>query len=200
MGVTSLDTDAAEHLISDPVRGKLTYSRESIRRCMELTAKQPFLLQCLCNRIFDMAAQLKIRSITADIVEKAASALIEDNEHFASLWDYAQTDRRRLLLTLCHQHAEGPGPMRLGVIQEYLAEMGIEVDHEDIIADLDFLRELELIELKGEANTGHYELAIPLMGTWIDRQRDIDAVVAGARIESEDASDVCDAKDGGRYA
>jgi type I restriction enzyme M protein len=185
IGVTSLDDPAAERLITGPVQGRLTYSRESIRRCVHLTAGQPFLLQCLCNRVFDMAAQLKTRSITGDIVDRAASALIEDNEHFASLWDYAGSARRRLLMAMCHRQADGPDLMRLGVIQERLSADGIEVADEDVIADLDYLRELELIELVGESSAGHYELAIPLMGIWVDKQRDVDAVVVGARMESE---------------
>ena len=120
-----------------------------------MTAGQPYLLQCLCNRIFDMAAQLKIRSVTLDLVSQAGDALVEDNEHFASLWDYARINRRRFILALCHKEASGPDPLQLGVIQEHLFGYGINVDDETLIADLEFLRELELIELIGKVSGGH---------------------------------------------
>ena len=185
-GVTSLPEEAAHRLITEPVKNRLTYAREAVKRAIYLTAGQPYLLQCLCNRIFDMAAQLKTRSVTLDLVIQAGDALIEDNEHFASLWDYARSNRRRFILALCHKEAFGPDPLQLGVIQEHLFGYGIEVDDEALIADLEFLRELELIELIGNVSGGHYILAIPLMGIWIEKQQDFAAVLSKARLEMEE--------------
>ena len=185
-GVTSLPAEYARRLVTEPVKGRLTYSREAVERAIFLTSGQPYLLQCLCNRVFDMSAQLKTRSVTLDLVDQAGNALVEDNEHFASLWDYAQSDRRRFILALCHKEIDSPDLLRLGVIQERLFSHGIEVSDETLIADLEFLRELELIELVGEASGGHYVLAIPLMGTWIEKQQDFAAVKSKARLETED--------------
>ncbi|MBI5847194.1 MAG: N-6 DNA methylase [Nitrospirae bacterium] len=181
-GVTSLPPDSAGHLVTEPVKGRLTYSKEAVDRAITLTDRQPYLLQCLCNRIFDMAAQLKTRSITLDLVERAGDALVEDNEHFASLWDYAGSDRRRFILALCQREGKSPDSFRLGVIQEQLVNCGIEVEDERIIADLEFLRELELIDLVGES----YVLSISLMGTWIERQQDFAVLMSKARSETED--------------
>lgn len=185
-GVTSLPEGPARRLINEPVKGRITYSGEATERAIHLTAGQPYLLQCLCNRVFDMAAQLKARSITLDLVNRAGNALVEDNEHFASLWDYARSDRRRLILAICSKETQDANPLRLRVFQEILFKYGIEVDEEALIADLEFLRELELLELIGESSGGHYVLAIPLMGIWIERQHDFEAVLGKARSETED--------------
>jgi len=185
-GVTSLPAEYARRLVTEPVKGRLTYSREAVERAIFLTSGQPYLLQCLCNRVFDMSAQLKTRSVTLDLVDQAGNALVEDNEHFASLWDYAQSNRRRFILALCHKEVDSPDLLRLGVIQERLFSHGIEVSDETLIEDLEFLRELELIELVGEASGGHYVLAIPLMGTWIEKQQDFAAIKSKARLETED--------------
>ncbi|RJQ65149.1 MAG: hypothetical protein C4519_28870 [Desulfobacteraceae bacterium] len=184
-GVSSLPEPAARRLVVEPVRGRLTYTSEAVERAIRLTAGQPYLLQCLCNRIFDMAAQLKVRSVSLDLVTRAGDALVEDNEHFASLWDYAETDRRRFLLMACHKAASGPDPLQLGVIQGHLSQYGIEVSDKSLIDDLEFLRELELVELVGSIAGGRYMLAIPLMGTWIERQQDM-AVVLSRAMETED--------------
>lgn len=190
IGVTALDDEAAEQLITLPVRGRLTYAKEAIRRVIYLTAGQPFLLQCLCNRIYEQAVQLKTRSVTLDQVERASRALIEDNEHFASLWDYAGGEERpqlrRYLLALCHRAGGAATPLRLGVIQERLLADGIEVSDSGLAAALDHLRELELIDLIGDGIGAQYRLSIPLMGFWIDNQRDIAATLASAKIESEE--------------
>src|SRR5215469_9328435 len=96
-GVSALDRDEARRLVVEPVKSKLTFSPESVEWAISATACQPFLLQCLCNRIFDFAAQTKTRSITLDVVIEAGAVLVKDNEHFASLWGYAGSYRRRLI-------------------------------------------------------------------------------------------------------
>jgi type I restriction enzyme M protein len=185
-GVSSLPEPAARRLVTEPVCGRLIYTTEAVDRSIYLTASQPFLLQCLCNRAFDMAAQLKIRSVTIDIVNRAGDVLVEDNEHFATIWDEIETDRRRFILILCHKSASDPDPLQLGVVQEHLLRYGIEVGDESLIGDLESLRQLELLKLAGSITGGRYMLAIPLMGTWIERQQDMAVVLSRARLETED--------------
>jgi len=185
-GVSYLSAEAAQLLVTEPIKGKLTYSREAVEHAFFLTAGHPYLLQCLCNRVFDLAVQLKARSVTLDVLLKASDALVEDNEHFASLWDYTQSDRRRFILVLCHKESKGPDVLSLGVMQERLLHYGVEVDDETLIADLDFLRELELIEKENDSSRAYYFLTIPLMGSWIEKQQDFAAIRIKAKLETED--------------
>lgn len=186
LGVTALPFEAASRLITEPVAGRLAFSKSAVNRAYELTAGQPYLLQCLCNRVFDIAAQTGTRSVTVDHINDASDALVEDNEHFASLWDYTEFDRRRFLLYLLHREANGTDPMRLGVIEAKLEEAGIELREEIIIADLEYLRELELVDLHGESSGAWYSLTIPMMGQWLDSQQDYEVLRSRARAESED--------------
>jgi type I restriction enzyme M protein len=146
-GVSALDADDARRLVIEPVKGKLTFSPEAVERAVSITACQPYLLQCLCNRIFDFAAQTKARSVTLDTVEEASAALVKDNEHFASLWDYAGLYRRRLILMLCSQRTGPSEQVSFGELHELLTQRGIELSDEQLDADLAHLRELELIDL-----------------------------------------------------
>ena len=188
-GVSSLPKEHAERLVTEPVKGRLAYANDAVGLAYTLTAGQPYLLQCLCNRIFDIAARTGTRSITVDQVREAAKALVEDNEHFASLWDYTILERRRFLLAILHREAQGPDPLRLGVLQEKLANFGIEIREETLISDLEYLRELELVDLHGEATRAHYTLTIPMMGEWIDRHQDVDALKSKSRAEREDSDE-----------
>lgn len=187
--VSALPPRAAERLVTEPVKGRIAYAKDALELAYTLTAGQPYLLQCLCNRIFDIAARSGSRSITVDQVREAGRALVEDNEHFASLWDYTLFDRRRFLLALVHRESRGPDPLSLGVIEEKLAGYGIEIREETLIADLDYLRELELIDLHGETSRAYYTLTIPMMGDWIERQQDFDALRSKARAEIEDSDE-----------
>jgi type I restriction enzyme M protein len=190
--VTALDMQSARSVVTEPVRDKLTYSNEAIERVVDLTARQPYLMQCLCNRVFDYAVQTKSRSITLGVVNDAANGLVRDNEHFASLWDYAGLGpkagrrRRQLILLLCALSFKQGTHISFGTLHEQLAQVGVEVGDEALDVDLAYLRELELVDLFGTIGEGHYRLAIPLMADWIEQQQDADVVTSRARSETEE--------------
>jgi type I restriction enzyme M protein len=186
-GVTALDESAARKLVTDPVKGRLSYSREAIDYVIRMTACHPFILQSLCNRIFDHAAELNARTVGLDLAQRGAKELIEGWEHFASLWDYAQSDRRRFILALCHRLSAGPDPVSFRVIQEHLANHGIDVSDEALIEDIEFLKELELLDYIDQKGAGIYVLTIPLMGDWITAQQDFEVLRSKARSENEDS-------------
>lgn len=190
--VTALDTESARKVVTEPVRDQLAFSQEAIERVIEITARHPYLMQCLCNRVFDYAVQTKSRSITASVVNDAAHSLVRDNEHFASLWDYAALGpaagrhRRQLILLLCALSFKQGTHIGFGTLHEQLAQVGVDVEDEPLDADLSYLRELELIEFSGEIGDGEYRLAIPLMADWIEQQQDADVVASRARTEAEE--------------
>ena len=190
--VTALDADSARRVVTEPVRDRLTFSDEAIEQIIALTARQPYLIQCLCNRIFDFASQAKTRSVTLAVVEDAATALVRDNEHFASLWDYAARGpktggcRRQLILLQCALAFKRSQHLGFGTLREQLAQVGAEAESADLDADLAYLRELDLVELSGEIGDGQYGLAIPLMAQWIEQQQDADVVTSRARAEAEE--------------
>jgi type I restriction enzyme M protein len=190
--VTALDVDNARRVVTEPVRGTLTFSDEAVEQIIKLTARQPYLIQCLCNRIFDFASQAKTRSVTLAVVEDAATALVRDNEHFASLWDYAARGpktggcRRQLILLQCALALKRDTHLSFGTLREQLAQVGAEAMESDLDADLSYLRELDLIEFSGEIGDGQYELVIPLMAQWIEQQQDADVVTSRAQAEAEE--------------
>lgn len=190
--VTALDIASARRVVTEPVRDKLSYSSEAIDRVVEVTARQPYLMQCLCNRVFAYAVQTKIRSITLGIVNDVATSLVRDNEHFASLWDYAGLGpetgrhRRQLILMLCARSFKQGTHTSFNTLHEQLTQSGIEASDEALDVDLTHLRELELIDLAGEIGDGQYRLAIPLMADWIEQQHDADVIISRARTEAEE--------------
>jgi type I restriction enzyme M protein len=190
--VTALDSESARRVVVEPVRGKLTYSPEAVDRTLALSAKQPYLLQCLCNRIFDFAAATKSRVITVDSVDEAASALVKDNEHFASLWDYAAQGistgrcRRQYLLSVLADAFKRSAGMDFGRLHETILQQGVEVGDEPLAADLEYLRELDLVSLTTDRGSGSYQLAIPLMADWIEQQQDEEVVRRRAIAEAEE--------------
>ncbi len=186
-GVSSLSFEAAERLITEPVRDKLIYSPEAVKEAIHSTARQPYLLQLLCNRVFDLFRELDSRTVTLELIKDAEKLLVEDNEHFASLWDYIGSHRRQFILALCHKNAvsDAPYPFTFVSILERLSSFEIYITEDSLESDLAYLRELELLELDERPNSSQYLMGIPLMGAWIDRQQDFSLLERKARMETE---------------
>ena len=185
--VSGLQPDDARLLVTQPVDGRLVYVPEARDLVVELCARQPFLIQSLCNRIFESAARSKRRTVTVDDVNAAAEAVTEDNEHFRTLWGYAGTERRRFLLALC-QNLGDRRPITLDLLERSLRGHGVHLHRGERLGDdLEFLRELEMLELQGTRSGSAYRLAIPLMAAWIGRNEDFENQRRKAVEEFEEA-------------
>ena len=186
IGISALSLDDARRLVTEPVDGRLGYLPQARDRLAELCACHPFLVQSLCNRVFERAASGGDRTITVDVVEEAATEMVRDNEHFRTLWDYAGTARRRLLLALCDRLAEGPDAVNLDLFSVKLQEHGVPLRRDiELDGDVAELRELELLDFDDSYRGGTYRLSVPLMARWLRMNEDFKALVARARQEAE---------------
>ncbi len=188
VGISALPPEDARRLVTEPVVERLSYLPAARDRLVDLCARQPFLVQSLCNRVFERAAEVRERTITVAAVNEAAAEMVRENEHFRTLWGYAKTNRRRLLLALCDRLADGPDPVNLELFSARLEALGVHVDLDSQIGDdLEYLRELELIEFDKSYRGGTYRIAVPLLGMWIQTSIDFADAVARAREEAQEA-------------
>lgn len=185
LGISSIPIDDAQRLVTEPVAGRLNYLPQARDHVVALCSAQPFLVQSLCNRIFERAASTGERAITVAAVDAAAAEMVSENEHFRTLWDYARTYRRRMLLVLCERHAEGPDAITLDFLSAQIEAAGVHIPRQTQLGDdLDYLRELELVEFDKSYRGGSYRIAVPLLGLWIRTSIDFDDAAARAREEA----------------
>ena len=171
--------------MTEPVAGRLEYLPHARDRVVELTSRHPFLVQSLCNQVFERAAVTGTRTITPDDVAEAATEMVRDNEHFRTLWGYAGTERRRLLLALCDQLAKGPDAVNFDLLELKLDELGVPVRRRrELPDDIAELRELELIDFVDSPRGGAYRLSLPLMAKWLQTNVDFRDVVVRAQQEA----------------
>ena len=186
VGISALPLDDARRLVTKPVEGRLGYLPQACNRLVELCACHPFLVQSLCSRVFERAASGGDRTITVGAVEEAATEMVRDNEHFRTLWDYAGTARRRLLLALCDHLAKGPDAVNLDLLGMKLQEHGVPLRRDsELDGDVAELRELELLDFDDSYRGGTYRLSVPLMAKWLRMNEDFKALVVRARQEAE---------------
>lgn len=189
IGVSELSEDDARELVTRPVEGRLYYVPEARDHLIQRCALQPFLIQSLCNRVFEYTFKTKERSITISAVDEATKEMVKDNEHLHTLWDYAETYRRRLILALCERLADGSDPITIPLLETKLEEFGIVIPRRERIGgDIEFLRELELISLDARSGLTEYRIAIPLMGEWIHHHIDFEDLIRSAITEGRERS------------
>ena len=185
IGVSALPEAEARRLVTEPVAPRIRYLPQARDRLVTLCARHPFLIQSLCSRVFDLAAAGSERTITSDVVERAATEMVRDNEHFQTLWGYAGSERRRLILALSHRLADSADAVNLDLISMKIAEQGVPVRDDKALADdLTELRELELLEIDETYRGGTYRLSIPLMRKWLRLNVDFADLVKRARREA----------------
>ncbi len=173
--VSKIRLEDARLLVTRPVEGRLTYVPDARDRVVDLCSQQPFLIQSLCNRIFERAVHTEERTVTVGAAESCAEDMTKDNEHFRTLWGYARTERRRFILALCRKLEDGPDPITLSLLELKLEESGVAIPREESLGDdLEFLRELELLELRESPRGSAYVLAVPLMANWIGHNVDFE--------------------------
>lgn len=175
IGLDPLDADEVRQLVTRPVAGRLAFEEAAVRLITEVTARQPYLVQSLCARIFELAKPNGWRLIRREEVLDAVRRMVRDNEHFQALWSYAETERRRYLMCVCHRLAEGAQRVNAALLNENLEAAGIVVPIERVDDDLKFLVELELVAMVNTPVGPQYELALPLMRQWMDLNVDAEA-------------------------
>ena len=188
IGVSALSIDDARRLVTEPVEGRLAYLPQARDRLVELCACHPFLVQSLCNRVFEQAAATGASTVTVDAVQQAATEMVRDNEHFRTLWDYTGSARRGLLLALCDRLQDGPDAVNLDLFEVELRKMRVPLRRvRDLADDVTELRELELLDFDESYRRGTYRLAVPLMAQWLKMNVDFDDLVVRAREEAMEA-------------
>ena len=184
--VSALDEAEARDLVMKPVEGRLVFAPSACDRVLELTARHPFLIQSLCHRIFETCAESGENGVSVRVVEAAADEMVQDNEHFRTLWDRLHTDRRRYLTCLVDRLSDGPDRITLNLLTAKLESDGVEFgDAASLGDDLEQLRELEVLALDASEIAATYRISIPLLSRWMRRNIDADTHRRRAIVEGE---------------
>ena len=190
-GVSALQEEDALALVVEPVREKLHYHPDAAEEIVRVTARQPFLVQNLCNRIYDFAAESGKRRVDLQMVKQVIDTYVEGSEHFRHFWGCADSARRQLILSLIQRAESDPDETRMSLplLEQTIAEYRVPIPRSVRIADdLAFLREFEMIRLVGKHPNQHYEIEVPLFGRWIAEQVDFNETVRRAVEEGENAT------------
>jgi type I restriction enzyme M protein len=178
--VSSLPEKDAENLITKPLAGKVVYHKDASDKLLQLTARQPYLIQCLCNTLFSLLIKKETRIVTQELVIEAADKWLSSQDHFEAISKMAETDVRKFIVTLVNQKEE---MTTMEIAESLLVEHNMEIEQEKLHNDIKFLCDLELLEYNGKK----YRILLPLLGKWLEKQ-DFTMLKGDAQQEIEDAT------------
>lgn len=166
--IKALDHEAARNLVTAPVKGRLVYAPLAVDLIVSECAYQPFLIQGLCDVVFQYCAKNKTNSVTVEAVEEAAIRFAKDNGHFRHVWDHIRTDRQRFLVCLVDELAEAGTPITTELLRLTLQQKGVEYEESDKLEeDLDELVEAEILRENVNQRLQTYRIEIPIFSDWL---------------------------------
>jgi type I restriction enzyme M protein len=167
----------ARELVIRPAEGILSYSDQAIERILELCGFQPFLIQSLASAIFEACASSNLSSVTTELVNQSAHALVLNNEHFYTVFrQQSLTARQRFLACLIDSLTDASTRVTFDVIRDQLEDHGIAVESDvQLKADLEDLQEREIIVFVPDTPVGYYRIEVPLFSQWLRAKVDFQA-------------------------
>jgi type I restriction enzyme M protein len=178
-----LQPDEARLLIEQPVRGRLVYAEEAIRKIINVTACQPLLIQGICHRVFALCKRRKQASVTLELVDEVIDEKSTDNEHFETLWGYLHSDRRRCVLYLVDELVQKDLAVSFNVLRNLIEEKGLPYSRQLLEADLKFLTESDILAVEQRDHQSFYRLEVPMFALWLRKNKDFNQSLAAAKDE-----------------
>lgn len=177
IAVGPLKPAAARELVVQPAEGILNYSDQAIERILTLCSFQPFLVQSLASAIFETCASSSLSSVTTELVNQSAHALVLNNEHFYTIFrQQSLTARQRFLACLIDSLVDTSTRVTFDVIRDQLEAQGIAVQSDvQLKGDLEELQEQEIITFLADTPVGYYSIAVPLFSQWLRVKVDFQA-------------------------
>jgi type I restriction enzyme M protein len=183
-----LDDASARQLVTEPVMGYLSYVPAAVDLIVQLTGRQPLLIQILCGRLYDLCHDRSERLVTPSMVEDAAGEQVEDSENMANLWDFIESPRQRCLVMLLERLARDGQEVTPILLRDEAELEGIRYSSlKTFTSDLDSIKDLDVVASDVDNQIEYLRFEVPLFALWIRRHQDF-AVQCAAVVESQTES------------
>jgi type I restriction enzyme M protein len=173
--VSALDPKSARDLVTKPVEGRLVFAEAARETVLDFCACQPYLIQALCDRVFEECTSSGERGVTVRMVRAAAEKLVEDNEHFRTQWLTLRSERQRYVTCLVDRLSNGADRITLNLLADKLTQEGVAYRNPALLGDdLRELQEFDVLALEEQELGKVYRIKIPLFSLWLRKNIDTD--------------------------
>jgi tetratricopeptide (TPR) repeat protein len=161
-----LDRSDAEALITDPVKGILTYEPEAIAEILKLTSGHPYFTQLMCYEVFNAKKKKGSRPVTAKDVHAVTLYALETGEP-ALVWIWEGLDQNsRLLLSAIAQVTVDGNKASAEMIQHTLSKNHVRLPALEWRDTLKILVEWGILE---RDDRDRVSFVVELVRLWVSR-------------------------------
>lgn len=173
--ISYLQEADAVRLITEPVRGRVHHSTETIASIYRLTAGQAFYTQAICQNLVDDLNDHQTGTVTAEAVERVTDDLVDNPlPQMIFLWDGFEREEKLVLALLAQSLSDGRGFAQADDLLRALKSGGYPLDlaRPAIATALEKLFEKEFL-LKDTAENPGYAFRMDLWRWWVYRMHSV---------------------------
>ncbi|GMQ77769.1 MAG: hypothetical protein BMS9Abin02_0258 [Anaerolineae bacterium] len=168
-----LSSDAAKHLIREPVAPAVIYDDLAVEKILQVTAGHPYFLQLVCYTLVNRANAQKKTYITISDVNSSVEEMLRLGEvHFAYLWQRSSFVERALLAAASHLDSNERPFLPVELVQ-YLQTYRIQLEPAEVTKGLNNLVEREIFLEVRERGKTFYDMRIGLVGIWVSLNKSL---------------------------
>ncbi len=177
-----LEAKGANELITNPVKGQLSYDERVIKFIQNLTNNQPYLIQMFCERIISLCNKRHVDYVDGVLVTSAVDSILDRGaSHFKWMWDHLRPQEQQVLSALAWaQKAEEESVTLRDIILLYQSN-GLSPKRDLLRQTLDRLEEQNHIVMVNNSTAASYrwKIAADLMREWLQRTKPFKKNVRG---------------------
>ncbi len=172
--VSYLTKEDTARLITEPVNGKLTYSKSVLKKIYRLTAGQPFYTQVVCQNMVDYANEHEVNTIDDKIYDIVVADILENPlPQMIYFWNSLSNNKKLILALLAEVLEDEHDAVHPDFIRKTSrrqeAEFGFHASLQSIITTLEGLFQDEVVRKEDDI----YAFQVDLFRLWIKRDHSI---------------------------
>ncbi len=176
-----LDRAEAQRLIQEPVADYgMRYDDLALDKIWRLTAGHPYLLQLLCHDLVNQHNKTRRSYVTAADVNSVTDSIVAAGEaHVVYLWNES-TYAERLALVVLSRILPLGGSVLPRKIYDYLAERGVNIDHQKLNTALHRLVLRDILAMNSDIDAAlgeRYRWRLGLLVLWVEQYCSLSRVV-----------------------
>jgi hypothetical protein len=161
--LVGLSLDETEELLVKPVRGRMLYEFDAVRRIWQLTGGQPYFVQ-LCGHVLFEAHGGAGRIFLHDVEKAKEAVLAAGQAAMERIWQSCST-QVQVMLALANDLRGRHGIVSVPELQSFAPRSGVALSGAGLDA---VVAELEARGILHELSSGGYRFSLELFRQWLD--------------------------------
>jgi hypothetical protein len=181
--LSKLSDDAAEQLISRPVKDYLEYDPFAVEKIRLLTGDQPYLIQLICRSLIEHCNHHHKNYVTVNDVNTVHNEVMETGSiHFKWIWEQTSPEERAVLSIMAQEGGEEGRHLSASDIEGICRDYGMSCERKIVGLALQKLARADIIEEIAEG--GRFRISVGLTRRWVREAKPLRKVMQEENLQA----------------